>query len=309
MTKMTPTAKTGRRTPVKQAPTTFLEDSPLGPFINAKPRLLPRQRFEMGLNIFVEEPAMVQLTSSDPNVVTVPDELAGSPDYSSVMFDIVGRAVGNATITATLGEFSVTTPVRVVEDHTDIASLGGLSPDGYAGQFVYELGMTDGEMSIGLNGPVIDERIATISSDTPEVVSVPESILIPGHTNWPQSFPLQLHNVGTSRIKVTSNGVTLETVIEVIPPVLRIASIEPPSIRVKPGDDVDVTITMTEETVCDIVLSLVRRIHLDAPRAVMVPKGKRSVTFRFHVREDFQTGDGPLGIRWRNSQHGVGVYL
>jgi len=42
---------------------------------------------------------------------------------------------------------------------------------------------------------------------------------------------------------------------------------------------------------------------------VMVPKGKRSVTFRFHVREDFQTGDGPLGIRWRNSQHGVGVYL
>lgn len=283
------------------------EDEPIGPFINANPWLIPGWRFEMGLNVFVQERTVVRLTSSDPGIASVPEELIGWPEYSSVMFEIAGHRVGTATITATLGDVSVTTQARVREDKTEIKNLVGTSPNGPAGQFVYELGATDGEITINMSGPVVEDRIATIHSGTPEVASAPASILIPGNTNWPQSFPLALHAVGTTRITVESNGVTLEAMIEVIVPVLWIASIDVSHRKVKAGDEIDVTITMTDDTVRDIAITIEPDKQLEMPTGLVIPRGKRSGTFRIRVLENL-SGLTPLGIRWLHSLHLVGLY-
>jgi hypothetical protein len=283
------------------------EDEPIGPFINANPWLIPGWRFEMGLNVFVNEPVTIRLTSSDPGIASVPAELMGWPDYNSVMFEIVGHRAGTATITATLGDVTVTTEARVREDTTQIKNLVGQSPNGPAGRFVYELGATDGEITINMTGPVVEERIAKIHSGTPEVASVPESIVIPGNTNWPQSFPLELHAVGTTRITVECRGVTLETIIEVIVPVLWIASIDVSQRKVRAGDEIDVTITMTDDTVRDIAITIEPDTQLEMPTGLVIPRGKRSGTFRIRVLENL-SGLTPLGIRWLHSLHLVGLY-
>ena len=285
----------------------YTDRLPIGPFINANPRLISGQRFMMGLNVDVREPVTIALTSSDPAVATVPATVESSPDYGTVMFEIVAHAVGAATITAMVGEVAVTTRATVRPDTTEIASLVGLSPSGPAGKFVYELGMTDADLTINMSGVVIEERIATITSGTPEVVSVPSSVVIPGNSNWPTSFPLELHAVGTSRITVTSHGVTLETYVEVIPPVLWIASIELTTRKVRAGDDIDMTITMTDDTVRDTAITIEPDPRLQMPTGLVIPRGKRSATCRIHVLEDLD-GLTPLGIRWLHSLHLVGLY-
>jgi hypothetical protein len=306
---MTATRRIGRRRgEANAAIASFLTETEIGPFINANPRLIPGQRFEMGLNAFVEGAVAIPLTSSDPGVVTVPNEIAFSPDYSSTMFEIVGRTVGSATITATLGDEAVTTTVRVVKDQTDIASLVGASPQGPSGQFVYELSAADEDITINMNGPVVGDRIATITSGTPEVASVPESVIIPDGSNWPISFPLKLHSIGTTWITVSCREVTLETVIEVIAPALWISSIEVQRGRVRAGDDVEMTITMTDDTVRQTAITLIKHEKLEMPTALIIPRGKRSGSCQFRVLEDLSEGEQPLQVRWLNSLYLVGIH-
>jgi hypothetical protein len=307
--KMTPTRRTGRRpTLANPAITSFTEDGPIGPFVNANPRLIPGQRFEMGLNIVVDQPVTVRLTSSDPSVASVPDEIAGWPDYSTTMFEIVGHSVGDVTITATLGDETVTTTARVKEDTTEIASLVGQTAGGNVARWVYELGSTDGDITIGMSGVVVGgERIATITSETPEVATVPESVIIPDNSNWPTSFPLKLHAVGTTRITVTSRGVTLETFIEVIVPILWIADIDLQKGSGRAGDEMELTITMTDDTVRDTAITLHRHEKVEMPTALMIARGKRSGSVRIRVLEDLGGGEQPMQIRWLNSLYLVGI--
>ncbi|HVX39899.1 MAG TPA: hypothetical protein VHB25_10030 [Gemmatimonadaceae bacterium] len=287
--------------------TTYSDELPIGPFINANPRLIVGQRFTMGLNVRVAEPVTIWLTSSDPAIASVPERLDVSPKYNTEMFDIVAHAAGRVMVTAVLGEVAVTTYASVGKDTTDIESLVGTSPNGPAGEFVYELGSTDAAIAINMSGPVVKERIATITSSTPEVASVPASVVIPGDSNWPVDFPLALHAVGTARITVTSNDVTLETMIEVIPPVLWIASIELSRTRVKPGDDVEMTITMTDDVVRDTAITIERHPQLAMPTGLVIPRGKRSGSVHIRVLDDFD-GRKPMGIRWLHSLHLVGLY-
>jgi len=306
---MTPKRRIVRR-PVlaNTAITSFTEDGPIGPFVNANPRLIPGQRFEMGLNIVVDQPVTVRLMSSDPTVASVPAEISGWPDYSTTMFEIVGHAVGDVTITATLGDDTVTTTARVKEDTTEIASLVGQTTGGYAARWVYELGSTDADMTINMSGVVVGgERIATITSETPEVATAPESVIIPDNSNWPTSFPLKLHAVGTTRIEVTSRGVTLETFIEVIAPILWIADIDLQKGRRRAGDEMELTITMTDDTARETAITLHRHEKLEMPTALMIAQGKRTGSVRIRVLEDLGGQEQPLAIRWLNSLHLVGI--
>lgn len=296
--------------PVPASPlvtTTFTDDVPIGPFINANPYLIVGERFEIGLNVDVTTPGTVRLTSSDTAVITIPDAVEVSPDRSTVMFEIVAHAVGRATISATLGDATVTTRATVREDTTEIESLVGDPAYRPLGQFVYELGRSDGRMVINMTGPVVDERIATIASSTPEVASVPDHVVIPGNSNWPQSFELSLRAVGTTWITVTSRGVTLEALIEVIPPVLWIASIEVSHARVRAGDEIDVTVTMSDDTVRDTAITIEHNDDLEMPTGLLIPRGQRAGTFRLRVGEGFD-GRHPLAIRWLNSLHLVGLH-
>ncbi|HWE84392.1 MAG TPA: hypothetical protein VG267_05575 [Terracidiphilus sp.] len=307
--KMTATRRMGQRPALKNpAIASVIEDGPIGPFVNANPRLIPGQRFEMGLNIVVDQPVTVQLTSSDPSVASVPDEIGGWPDYSTAMFEIVGHSLGTVTITATLGDDTATTTASVKEDTTEIASLVGSSAGGYAARWVYEFGSTGGEITINMSGVVVGgERIATVISETPEVASVPESVTIPDNSNWPTSFPLELHAVGTTRITVESRGVTLETYIEVIAPILWIADINLEKGRLRAGDERELTITMTDDTVRDSAITLHRHEKLEMPTALIVPRGKRTGSVRLRVLEDLGGDEQPLQIRWLNSLYLVGI--
>src|SRR5258708_4286452 len=107
-------------------------------------------------------------------------------------FEIVAVAIGSATLTATLGEFQVEATTSVVRAHSDISILDGGEIIGSPAQFIYELDGFYTDMVIRTNGLVVGDMIATMTSDTPEVVSVPESVVIPNHSLG-ESFSMQLH--------------------------------------------------------------------------------------------------------------------
>jgi hypothetical protein len=297
-----------RRASANPAFARFLEENdPIGPFINAKPRLLPGQRFNMGLNVFTEQPVTIALSLGDPSLATVPDHIESEQFYTHVSFEIVGRAVGETTLTATLGNFSVSTPVRVVKDEVTIKSLVGSSHEGHF-QFIHELDTDNNFISIGMSGPVIGDTVVKLKSATPEVASVPEQIIIPDQSVGGEEFPLELHRVGTTLVSAECRGTSVEILIEVIAPVLRIESIEPQTIHAKIGEEYEVRITMSHEIVREIAITLEAPEQLQIPTAAIIRRGERSGTFKFRALQPMSPSDGVIGIRWRNALSGALVH-
>ncbi len=249
------------------------ESGSIGPFVNANPRLTVGQRFDMGLNVEGGAPVTIELESSDPAIVSVPPEITTIEDSGVVMFEITAHKLGRVTITTTFNETKATTTASVERTRTDIASLVGATLN-YVGSYVYELDSEGASIAVNTNGPVVKDMIVKTTSDTPEVASVPESVVIP--VNDAGSIPLQLRAAGTSIITASCEGVTLTTVIEVIPPQLRIASIVPNSVHVKAGDEVDVAITMTDNAISDIAITLQQHDQLESPTALVIPRGRNS---------------------------------
>lgn len=188
---------------------------------------------------------------------------------------------------------------------SDIENLVGESL-GYVGEFVYQLNETDAQITLNITAPVAGgDMVVTLASDTPAVASVPDTITFPDGCNYAMDVNLALHAVGTTIISASCRGKTVETLIEVIPPELQVVSIDPPFVRVKPGDDVDVTITMSEEVVRDTAITLhAQQRQVDVPGALVIPRGKRSGTFRIHAR-DWVDESRPMMIRWRNNTMGL----
>lgn len=291
-------------------------DGPLGPFFNPEPRMFPHYSAVVAIAVRTATPATVALSTSNPDIATVPASAevwfpqGGGQIPPYVGFEVDGHAVGTTTLTATFGEHSLSTDVTVLQDDGNLDNLLGNSPPGNSAPFAYELfepGM-DANLVANMTAPVVGEAVITITSETPEVASVAEKVILPNGQNWPAQIPMKIHRVGTTLITATCRGRTIETWISVIPPLLRIASIEPQHVAVRKGDDVAVTITMSEETVREIAICLYSKPKIKAPNALIIPRGQRSGTFHFQVLDHLDTGEGSIGIRWGNDLMGVDVY-
>src|SRR5207248_2028994 len=113
--------------------------------------------------------AVISLTSSNPNVASVPANVTIPAGSTSATLAITGRAPGQTTITATLASVSRTAPLTVVPPPP---TLTALTPS----QFQIFIGGT-ATVTVALSGIApAGGIVVSLSSSNPAVAPVPANV-------------------------------------------------------------------------------------------------------------------------------------
>jgi hypothetical protein len=156
----------------------------------------------------------VNLASSDPAIATVPATVMIPQGSGNAGFTIVGRSVGTATITVSVGGFSATSTVTVVKPTFEWYNLPTQMTLGAAAAIQVRTYVPNGSFwnsaynSIwGSTNQVVDQALTvSLSSENPAVIQVPATATIAAGSGTTSSFNIQAVGTGSSTLTAAASG-------------------------------------------------------------------------------------------------------
>jgi hypothetical protein len=154
----------------------------------------------------------VNLTSSDPTIATVPATATITQGNSYYDFTIVGHNPGTATITMTVGGFTVTNTVTVVTPQFQFYNMPAGMNIGGSGSFSIRTYVPGGTryQYVSLNSytnQIVDQTLTmSLTSDNPSVIQIPVTATIAAGGYSASSVSIQAVGGGSATIAVEAPG-------------------------------------------------------------------------------------------------------
>jgi hypothetical protein len=158
----------------------------------------------------------INLTNSDPSIVSAPESVTIREGYSSAMFTIVGKAGGTADITASVADHTATSSVTVVTptfEWEDVPTEMVLYDSVETRVRTY---VPNGSYSYYSNGGIykypypnqnVDRTVTvSLSSENPAVIQVPASRSILGGDDSTNYIHFDILAVGTGTSAITASA-------------------------------------------------------------------------------------------------------
>lgn len=207
------------------------------------------------------------VTSSTPGVATVPSSVAFAINQTSIAIPVTAIAVGNAQITATLNDGSVSATVDVSAAPPTIASL---QP---ATQTITQ-GAT-GTLTVTISAAQSTNTVITLTSSASGIASVPATItVLAGQTTAP--IAVSANTPGTAVITASLNGTSASSTITVTSNLPTIVSLLPPTTSINLGatGSLTVTISAVQSSATTIPVTAAPGGIVTVPATVTVPAGQ-----------------------------------
>ena len=207
------------------------------------------------------------VTSSNTGVATVPSSIAFAVNQTSIAIPVTAVAVGNAQITATLNDGSVSATVDVSAAPPTIASLQPVS------ETITQGGT--GNLTVTISAAQSSATTVSLTSSASSIASVPATVSVPaGQTS--ASIPVSANTPGTAVITASLNGTSATSTITVTANLPKIVSLVPPTTSLNLGatGTLTVTISAVQASATPIPVTVSPTGIVTVPATVTVPAGQ-----------------------------------
>jgi trimeric autotransporter adhesin len=147
---------------------------------------------------------MVNLTSSDPTIATIPATVTIPQGNSSASFNIVGHNPGTATITMSIGGYTTTGTVTVVKSILKFYSVPAQMTAGTSAPAYIMLYLPDNNF-----GSLDQAMTVTLTSSDPSVLQVPVTVTMPA--NDYRAIPI-IQAIGGGSATITASATGFDSV-------------------------------------------------------------------------------------------------
>jgi RHS repeat-associated protein len=172
------------------------------------------------------EAVEVDLQSTAPGVLEVPDTLSIPAGQDRQEFSVLGLAAGQARVSASLNGTSAGTTVTVALPPPQVLRIEPAAlnlPHGKLGQ-----------ISVVLSRAPQDDTVVALGNSNPGALGLPAQITIPaGALSAP--VPLVAQQQGTAQVTASLNGAAVNASVNVVAPELQAIAIHPASGTIHPG--------------------------------------------------------------------------
>lgn len=209
--------------------------------------------------------------STNAGVATVPSSISFTVNQTSIAIPVTTVAVGNAQITATLNDGSVSATVNVSAAPPTIASLQPASSTITQGG--------TGTLTVTMSAAQSTSTTIAVSSSAPSIASVPTSVTVPaGQTST--SITVPGNTPGTAVITASLNGTSATSTVTVTPNLPTIVAVEPPTASLNLGatGTLTVRISAVQSSVTAIQVTTAPTGIVTVPATVTVPAGQLTTT-------------------------------
>jgi RHS repeat-associated protein len=211
------------------------------------------------------------VASNNTAVATVPSSVNFTLGQTSIAIPVTAVAVGNAQITVTLNDGSVSATVDVSTAPPTITSLQPASATITQGG--------TGNLTVTISAAQSSATIVSLSSSASSMASVPASVTIPaGQTTT--TIPVSGNTPGTAVITAGLNGTSATSTITVTPNLPTIVAVEPPTTSLNLGaiGTLTVRISAVQSSVTPIQVTTAPTGIVTVPATVSVPAGQLTTT-------------------------------
>lgn len=243
-----------------------LTPSPLTLAVNATTQMT------VTLNVAQPTNTDVTLTVDAPSILQVPPSVTVPANQLATVFTVTGLAVGDATVTATVGSSSKTALVHVIPPAPVAVSLLPSSQS-------IQQGAT-GTLTFTINAAQLTDTVVLLTNSDATVLQVPPSVTVPaGQT----SAPLAVIGLtpGTATVSATLDGVTVSATVTVTQPPTLVTGITPATLSLpkgKPGT-LRVTVSPAPPAATDVTLTSSDASRVSVNSMVVVPAGSLFADF------------------------------
>lgn len=220
----------------------------------------------ISLDVGSTVPQTITLTSSDPNVLSVPSTVTMAPNNTFVSLPVTAGTPGVTTVRAELGTASATSVVTVVSTPLFQSLSGPFS--------TLQVGVVS-SASISLDASPATEVTATITTSANGIISAPSTITLPTGSGF-GSFPVTAVGAGTVNLFVTilgqTRGVTVTTTNTLVPASVFFS----PAPKVGGPGALFVSLNAIAAAETTVMLSQTNAAALSMPNTLVIPAGRNS---------------------------------
>ena len=212
------------------------------------------------------------LASNNTGVATVPSSVPFAVNQTSIAVPVTAVSVGNAQITATLNDGSVSATVDVSAAPPTVASLQPSS------ETVTQGGT--GNLTVTISAAQSSATTVSLSSSASGIASVPASMTVPaGQTST--IIAVSANTPGTAVITASLNGTSATSTITVTPNLPTIVSLVPSTTSINLGSTATLTVTISavQSSATPIQVTATPTGLVTVPATVTVPAGQTSAPF------------------------------
>jgi YD repeat-containing protein len=208
----------------------------------------------------------VGLSTNNAGVLQVPPTVTVPAGQTQAVFTITGLAIGDATVTATLGTSGKSALVHVQPPPATVVSL-------LPNPLPLQQGAT-GTLTLTINAAQLADTIITLSNSAPTIAQTPSSETVPaGQTST--SIAINGLQPGTATISATLNGTTVSSTVQVTAPPPIVTTLTPLNLTLPKGTPgvLTVTVSRAPTVATPVTLSSSATGVATVPATVTIPAG------------------------------------
>ncbi|MGE3509632.1 MAG: Ig-like domain-containing protein, partial [Vicinamibacterales bacterium] len=216
------------------------------------------------------EPTVVSITTTPPGIVSAPASVTIPPGQVTASLSVDAIALGQAGVTARLGDSSAAALVNVTEPPVAITALQPESVSLIVGATI--------PFTVQINTARSDETDIDLVSSVPGVLDVPDSVTIEaGQTS--ATFVATALAAGDAALTASVDGSSRQSAVRVAPQPAAVVSLVPSPLPLQEGATGLLRLTINAAQENDTVVALTNSAPAVAqvPAAVTVPSGALSV--------------------------------
>ena len=201
---------------------------------------------------------VVSLTSSATSIAAVPATVTVLAGQTTASVPVSANTVGQADITASLNGTTATSHVTVTPVLPTVVSL--LPPTSQV-----TIG-SSGTLTVTISSAQAAATTVTLSANPANVVTIPPTVIVPANQT---SATFQVNGValGMTMITASLNGSTATAAVDVVPPVVQLTDLQPPTQNVVVGAIGTLTVSINAQQSSPTIVTLA----VDQPAVLQVP--------------------------------------
>ena len=224
------------------------------------------------LNAIQSTNTTVTFTSSTASVASVPASVVVPAGQVSAPVTVAANTVGQADITASLNGTSATSHITVTPS---LPTVVALQPS--TSQVVVGASST---LTVTISSAQTTNTTLTLTTNPNGFVSVPATVIVPANQTQ-ANFSVTGVTLGTAMVTASLNATSATASVDVVPPAVQLADLQPPTQSLVIGATGQFTVTLNAQqtTPTTIALSTDQPAVLELPATVTVQPNQIAAPF------------------------------
>ena len=227
---------------------------------------------KISTDILTTSNTVVTVTSSASSVAAVPASVTVPAGQTTAAVPVAANTVGQADITASLNGTTATSHITVTPTLPTVVSL--LPPTSQV-----TLGAS-GTLTVTISSAQVTTTTITLAASPAGLVTLPPNVIVPANQTS-ATFQVTGTTLGTTMVTASFNGSTATASVDVMPPVVQLTDLQPPTQNLVVGAIGTLTVSLNAQQTSPTIITLTNTAStvLQVPLTVTVQPGQTQANF------------------------------